>query len=157
MQGFEANFLEGGVNFSEVALVWDPKFPNAVILNLVALVSRDLVCDSDTDTNRAMRTARETSKTQTLQNEGPLFLFTHFSHFSELQTHPNFAQPGLSRSNGQSSPAREGTNFACFVPTWLVLPRWGATNLGVFDLCHFVLLKRGCSKSGCVLELADLW
>ena len=28
-------------------------------------------CDSDTDSNRAMPTARETSKTQTLRNTGP--------------------------------------------------------------------------------------
>ena len=35
-------------------------------------------CNSDTDSNRAMPTARETSKTQTLRNTGPFF-FPHFS------------------------------------------------------------------------------
>ena len=30
-----------------------------------------------------------------------------------------------------------------------------ATNLGVFDLCHFDLLKRGCANSVVGLELAD--
>ena len=34
-------------------------------------------CDSDTDANRAMPTAHETSKTQTLRNKGPFF--PHFS------------------------------------------------------------------------------
>ena len=39
---------------------------------------------------------------------------------------------------------REGTNLGVFVPVWLVLPQCEAANLGVFDLCHFDLLKRGC-------------
>ena len=38
-------------------------------------------CDSDTDSNRAMPTARKTSKTQTLRNTGPFF----FPHFYLLQ------------------------------------------------------------------------
>ena len=64
---------------------------------------------------------------------------------------PEFAQPGLSGSNG-SHPQQEGTNLGVFVPTigpiWLVYSRREATNLGVFDLCHFALLKRGCANSG---------
>ena len=35
-----------------------------------------------------------------------------------------------------------------FVPIWLVLPWCEATNLGVFDPCHFALLKRSCATSG---------
>ena len=42
-----------------------------------------------------------------------------------------------------------------FVPIWLVLPKCEATNLGVFDLCHFALLKRGCANSVVGLELAE--
>ena len=49
---------------------------------------------------------------------------------------PEFAQPRLSRSNGVH-PQREGTNLGVFVPIWLVLRRCEATNLDVFDLCHF--------------------
>ena len=41
-----------------------------------------------------------------------------------------------------------------FVPIWLILHRCDATNLGVFDLCHFALLKRGCANSG-GLEIAE--
>ena len=40
-----------------------------------------------------------------------------------------------------------------FVPIWLVSPRFEATNLGIFDVGHLALLKRGCAKSG-GLELA---
>ena len=58
-----------------------------------------------------------------------------------------FAQPGSSRPNS-IYPQREGTNLGEFGPVWLVLPRCDATNLGVFDLCHFDLLKRGCANSG---------
>ena len=60
-----------------------------------------------------------------------------------------FAQPGLSRSNG-SHTQQEGTNLGVCVcvPIWLVLPWCDATSLGVFDLCHFALLKRGCANSG---------
>ena len=47
---------------------------------------------------------------------------------------PEFAQPGLSRSNG-CHPQREDTNLGVFVPILLVLPRCDATNLGVFDPC----------------------
>ena len=63
---------------------------------------------------------------------------------------PEFAQPGLSRTNG-GHPQREGTNFGAFVLIWLILPTCSvceATNLGVFDLCHFSPLKRGCANSG---------
>ena len=59
---------------------------------------------------------------------------------------PEFAQPHLSRSNG-GRPLREGANLGVFVPIWLVLHRCEARNLGVFDLCHFALLKRGCANS----------
>ena len=54
------------------------------------------------------------------------------------QNPPEFAPPGLSRSNG-SHAQREGTSLGVFVPIWLVLPRFEATNLGVFDLCHLDL------------------
>ena len=62
---------------------------------------------------------------------------------------PEFAQPGLSRSNG-SHDQREGTSLGVFAPILLVLPRREATNLCVcvFDLRHFDLLKRGCANSG---------
>ena len=60
---------------------------------------------------------------------------------------PNVAQPRLSRSNG-CHPQREGTNFGVLAPIWLALPRSEATNLDVFDLCHFALLERGCVDSG---------
>ena len=50
-----------------------------------------------------------------------------------------------------SHPQREGTTLGVFVPTWLVLPRCEAKHLGVFDLCHVALLKRGCTN----LELAE--
>ena len=66
---------------------------------------------------------------------------------SELQTHPNFAQPAFRRSNG-SHPQREGTTLGVFVPVWLVLLQREATNLGVFDLCHFDVLKQGRANSG---------
>ena len=74
----------------------------------------------------------------------------------ELQTHPNLH----SRLSGQTAviPSERAQICVCvcvFVPIWLVLPRCEATNLGVFDLCHFALLKRGCVNSG-VLELADM-
>ena len=46
---------------------------------------------------------------------------------------PEFAQPGLSRSNG-GHPHREGTNLGLSVPVRLELPRCDAANLGVFDL-----------------------
>ena len=43
-----------------------------------------------------------------------------------------------------------------FVPIRLVLPKCEATNLGVFDLCHFAVLKRGCANSVVGLELAEI-
>ena len=67
--------------------------------------------------------------------------------FQRAPNPPEFAQPRLSRSNG-GHPQREGTNLGVFVPIWLVLPRCDATNLGVFDLHHFALLKWGCANSG---------
>ena len=66
---------------------------------------------------------------------------------------PEFAQHRLSRSNG-GHPQREGRNLGVFVPICLVLLRSEATNLGVFDLCHFAVLKRGCANSVMGLELA---
>ena len=35
-----------------------------------------------------------------------------------------------------------------FVPVWLVIVLVRSFNLGVFDLCHVNLLKRGCANSG---------
>ena len=47
--------------------------------------------------------------------------------------------------------------MSVIVPVWLVLPPCEARNLGVFDLCEFDLLKRGCANSVCGgLELAEL-
>ena len=57
---------------------------------------------------------------------------------------PEFVQPRLSRSNG-GHPQREGRNLVLFVSVRLVLRRCEATNLGVFDLCLFDLLKWGCA------------
>ena len=65
-----------------------------------------------------------------------------------------FAQHRLSRSSG-GHLQQEGANLGVFAPMWLVLPRCEATNLGVFDLCHFALLKRGCANSVVGLELAE--
>ena len=73
--------------------------------------------------------------------------------FQRVPSPPEFAQPGLSRAN-DSHPQREGTNLGVFVLVWLVLSWCDATKLGVFDLCKFDLLKRGCADSG-GLELAD--
>ena len=72
---------------------------------------------------------------------------------SDLQTHPNLHKPWLSRSNG-GHPQREGTNLGVFVPIWLVLPRCEATNLGVFDLCHFAY-SNGAVQIRVGLELAE--
>ena len=74
----------------------------------------------------------------------PSFPFTSFSSSSKP---PELGQPNLSRSNG-SHHQRESTILGVFVPILLVLPRCESTNLGVFDLCHFGLLKRGCANSG---------
>ena len=68
---------------------------------------------------------------------------------------PEFAQPRLRSSNG-GHPQQEGTNLGVFVPIWLVLSGCEATNLGVFHLCDFALLKQGCANSG-GLELADFF
>ena len=50
-----------------------------------------------------------------------------------------YTQPRLSRSLAV---------IPVFVTVLLVLPGREATNLGVLDLCHFALLKRGCANSG---------
>ena len=60
--------------------------------------------------------------------------------FQRAPNRPEFAQPRLSRVNG-GHPQREGRNLGVFVPIWLVLRRRKATNLGVFDLCHFALIS----------------
>ena len=57
------------------------------------------------------------------------------------------AQPGLGRLK-DSHPQREGTHLGVFVSVWLVLPWRDVANLGVFDLCHFHLLKQGCASLG---------
>ena len=47
-----------------------------------------------------------------------------------------------------------------FVPIWLVLRRCEATNLGVFDLCHFALISpylHGAVQVRVGLELAEEW
>ena len=49
-----------------------------------------------------------------------------------------------------------GCNLGVFVRVWLVLPQCEATNVGVFDLRHFDLLKRGCANSVVGLELTEL-
>ena len=54
------------------------------------------------------------------------------------------AKTALFGNHPLSNPRRLGV----FVPIWLVLPKCEATNLGVFDLYHFDLLKRGCANSG---------
>ena len=68
--------------------------------------------------------------------------FTHVQrwgvHVSKPQNPPEYAQPGPSRSDG-SHHQRKGTSLGVFVPGLLVLPGCEATNLGVFDLCHFDL------------------
>ena len=57
---------------------------------------------------------------------------------------PECSQPCLSRSRC-GHPLRDGANLGAFVPVWLALGTvWGCDFRGVFDLCHFDLLKRGC-------------
>ena len=85
-----------------------------------------------------------------LQEESGIFrqrtgCFQAFPASSKPTT--EFAQPGLRRSNGGHSQ-REGINLGVFVPVWLVSPRCEPTDLGVFDLCYFNLLKLGCANSG---------
>ena len=73
------------------------------------------------------------------------------------QTHPHLHSPVCVGSNG-GHPQREGTNLGMFVPIWLVLRRCEATNLGVFDLCHFALISpysNGAVQTRVGLELAD--
>ena len=73
-----------------------------------------------------------------------------------LQTHNRICTAtGLRRSNG-SQPQREGTMLGVFVPVWLVLPPREATNLGVFDLCHFDLLN-GAVRFRVGVKLADFF
>ena len=48
----------------------------------------------------------------------------------------------------QTSTANRRRETMHSVPMWLVVPRCGGATLGVFDLCHFNLLKRGCALSG---------
>ena len=65
---------------------------------------------------------------------------------------PEFAQPRLSRSNG-NHPQREGTNSGVFVPIWLVLPKCEATNL----ICALVILpySNGAVQIRVCLELTE--
>ena len=55
----------------------------------------------------------------------------YFRHFSTIFARHLFSGP-----------------FCNPLTIWLVLPRCEATTLGVFDTCHFALLKRGCANSG---------
>ena len=91
-----------------------------------------------TQTSRSTYQARKTEQDQ---------IWPHCRDCQRAPNPPKFAQPGLSRSNG-SHPQREGTNLGVFVPLWLAFRRGEATNLGVFDLSHFDLLKRQPDMNG---------
>ena len=67
--------------------------------------------------------------------------------FSELQTHLNLHSLVWV---GQKAviPSERVQIWVCLFLLWLVLSRCDATNLGVFDLCHFAPLKQGCANSG---------
>ena len=65
-----------------------------------------------------------------------------------FQRAPKPPEFGLVVGQNGSHPQREGANLGVFVPLWPVLARCEATSFGVFDLCHFDLLKRGCASSG---------
>ena len=67
---------------------------------------------------------------------------------------PEFAQPGLSRSNG-SHPQQEGTNLGVFVPIWLVPLRREATNLGVCLICVISKYSNGAVQIRVGFELAE--
>ena len=67
---------------------------------------------------------------------------------------PEFAQPGLGRSNGSHSQ-QEGTILGVFVPVWLVLPWCDAANLGVFD-CVISTYSNGAVQIRVCLELAEM-
>ena len=73
---------------------------------------------------------------------------------------PNFMTPlGGKKGEDLHFALLQGScseHLGVFAPTWLVLPRRKATNLGVFDPCHFALLKRGCANSVVGLELAEI-
>ena len=45
-------------------------------------------------------------------------------------------------------PSERVQILGMFLPVWPVLGRCEATNLGVFDLHQFALLKQGCANSG---------
>ena len=40
-------------------------------------------------------------------------------------------------------PSKRVIFGGAFVPVWLALPQCETANLGLFDLCHVDLLKRG--------------
>ena len=73
--------------------------------------------------------------------------------FQRASTPPEFAQRRLGRSNG-GHPQREDINLGVFLFLYIhnymigLTQVGGYTFVGVFDLHHFALLKRGCAKSG---------
>ena len=67
--------------------------------------------------------------------------------FQQAPNPPEFAQPGLSRSKGQSFPTK-GYQFGCVCFCMAGLARCEGKNLGVFDLCHYDVLGWGCASSG---------
>ena len=66
---------------------------------------------------------------------------------SELQTYPNLHTP-LSVSLTAIIPYERVQIWVCLFLYGCSLPRCEAPNLGVFDLCHFDLLKQGRANSG---------
>ena len=71
----------------------------------------------------------------------PLHKITLRELFQPSPNPPEFAQP-FEQVKLRSCPTR-GYKFGCVCSYVLVLPRCEDTNLGVFDLRHFALLKRG--------------
>ena len=72
-------------------------------MNLVALYLVRFGCASDTDSNRAMPTARETSKTQTLRNTGPClspFLLVGIQQFRRVRSIGSLPPENLGKSRG---------------------------------------------------------
>ena len=70
--------------------------------------------------------------------------------------------PNFSLRRQMLPQVRLSTNLGVFVPVWLVLPPGVRVQIfGVFDLCHFALLKSGCANLAQILgpwvclELAD--
>ena len=66
---------------------------------------------------------------------------------SQLQTHNRNCTAPFAQVKLRSSPAR-GYKIGCVCSYMAgITPVWGY-KLGVFDLCLFALLKRGCANSG---------